>query len=131
MTTQEAAGAFEVVGATLPAWPDPGVAIAASRAGATGLLNLEHTTDRAAARTAVDRLAAFGRGSRGVKLRAGTPLAAELLPELPPAIGLVVLTAAEPAVLGAAIALSPGRRVLVECTTVEAARAALQAELRA
>jgi acyl transferase domain-containing protein/NAD(P)H-dependent flavin oxidoreductase YrpB (nitropropane dioxygenase family)/NADP-dependent 3-hydroxy acid dehydrogenase YdfG len=119
--------AFEIVGSTLAGWLDPAVAIAASRAGATGLLNLEHTTDLDAARSALTRLATFGRGSLGVKVRAGSAAAAELVPALPPAITLVVVAGPDAAGLGPAIALARagGRRVLAECTSVDEARAAV------
>jgi acyl transferase domain-containing protein/NAD(P)H-dependent flavin oxidoreductase YrpB (nitropropane dioxygenase family)/NADP-dependent 3-hydroxy acid dehydrogenase YdfG len=122
-------GAFEIIGSTLAGWPDPGVAIVASRAGATGLLDLAHTTDLDTARSAIARLAAFGRGSLGVKVQGGSRLAAELAGELPPAINLVVLAGAEAASAAPAIALArtAGRRVLVECTNVDAARAAVAA----
>src|SRR5262245_40930354 len=70
---------FELVGSTLDGWADPAVAIAASRAGATGLLNLEHATDVQAARAALERMTAFGRGSLGVKVGAGSVVAEAVL----------------------------------------------------
>jgi len=128
VTNPEADRAFEIVGATLPGWPDPAVAIAASRAGATGLLNLEHTTDLAAARSALARLGSFGRGSLGVKVRPGGGTSGDLAAHLPPAINLVVVAGADALSARSAIALvrAPGRRVLLECTSVEEARAALE-----
>src|SRR5262249_28182648 len=83
---------FEVVASTLAGWPDASVAIAGSRVGAIGLVNLEHVRDLEAAREALARLAAGGRGTLGVKVAAGS-LAADLLDELPPAVSLVVIAA--------------------------------------
>ena len=57
VTRPEPGRAFELVGSTLAGWPDPVVAIAASRAGATGLLNVEHSTDLETVRAAIGRLA--------------------------------------------------------------------------
>jgi len=127
LSNPQSGRAFEVVGSTLAGWPDPAVAIAASRAGATGLLNLEHTTDLDVARSAVARLATFGRGVLGVKVRAGSPAAAEIVAALPSAITLVVVAGAGTAGLGPAIAQAraDGRRILAECTSVEEARAAV------
>lgn len=67
---REPSRGFEILASTLAGWADPAIAIAASRAGATGILNLEDTFAAATARPALDRLARFGRGSLGVKLDA-------------------------------------------------------------
>ncbi len=48
--------------------PDPAIAIAASRAGAIGVLNLEFANDLPASRTAIDALSTYGRGRLGVLL---------------------------------------------------------------
>ncbi len=48
-----------------PSHRDPSIAIAASRAGALGLLNLEFTSDAAQARTSLLRLSTYGRGELG------------------------------------------------------------------
>ena len=116
---------FEIVVSTLPAWPDPSIAIAGSRAGATGVLNLEHVRDLDAARSALARLAGQGRGALGVKIAPGAP-ATRLLAELPPAITLVVVAASAGGGSDALIAQAraSGRRVWAECTTSQAARMA-------
>ena len=116
---------FEIVVSTLPAWPDPSIAIAGSRAGATGVLNLEHVRDLDAARSALARLAGQGRGALGVKIAPGSP-ATRLLAELPPAITLVVVAASAGGGSDALIAQAraSGRRVWAECTTSQAARMA-------
>ena len=60
------AGPFEITVATLPGLCDPGLAIAASRAGSLGLLDLTHLRDVATATTAVERLMRLARGRYGV-----------------------------------------------------------------
>jgi hypothetical protein len=120
---------FEVMVATMPGWPDPAPAIAASRSGATGLLNLEETSDSAVARSALDRLVAFGRGGLGLKVRLGSQLIPELLLDLPAPINTVVLTEAGAGSLRMAVERlrAPGRRILVECTCTDDAALALVA----
>jgi 3-oxoacyl-(acyl-carrier-protein) synthase/NAD(P)H-dependent flavin oxidoreductase YrpB (nitropropane dioxygenase family) len=118
---------FQVVVATLPGWPDPAVAIAGSRAGATGLLNLEDTRDAAEAVQAIEKLVRFGRGALGVKLRIGAPLVSEIGPALPSAVNLVVLAGGGSPLLDRTVEIvrAPGRRVFVECTSTADARRAL------
>src|SRR5688572_18415972 len=50
-------GAFAFAALTPPGEPDPSIAIAASRAGELGVLNLEYARDEQTALTAIDRLA--------------------------------------------------------------------------
>lgn len=88
MTQDASFQRFEIFAAALPVQVDPTVAIAASRAGACGVVNLEYVTDLALARSAVDRLARFGRGSLGVKLGTNEGRLADL--ELSSAITLSV-----------------------------------------
>src|SRR5262249_4046508 len=77
---------------TPPGSGDAALAIAACRAGAVGVLDLEFATDPAAARAALDRLNQFTSAPFGVKLgRDGGPLL-PLLAELPAGrLGWVVL----------------------------------------
>ena len=56
---------FEFIACNPAGWPDPGIAIAASRAQATGLLNIENTDDEEAARLAVGKLVRFGKKDLG------------------------------------------------------------------
>jgi acyl transferase domain-containing protein/NAD(P)H-dependent flavin oxidoreductase YrpB (nitropropane dioxygenase family)/NAD(P)-dependent dehydrogenase (short-subunit alcohol dehydrogenase family)/acyl carrier protein len=65
----------DLVVLTPPAHSDPGLAIAAARAGARGTLDLEWIADAATATTAFDRLAKFASGPFGVLLPAdGGPI---------------------------------------------------------
>ena len=70
--------------------PDSRLAIAGSRAGAIGVLNLEFTTDADAALAELARLEALGRGRCGVLLDDESPLLPTILGEH--AAGLVRLT---------------------------------------
>ncbi|HEY6361241.1 MAG TPA: SDR family NAD(P)-dependent oxidoreductase [Vicinamibacterales bacterium] len=118
---------FELLAGNLQACPDAGVAIAASRWGATALLNLEDVPlDRA--RAALDRLLAFGRGPFGVKLDASAA-ARSVAASLPDAVRLVVLSTSAspewPALVGGV--RRDARRVLCECTSEEQVRLAIAA----
>src|SRR5271157_303842 len=59
---------LDFIALTPPGEPDPAIAIAASRAGAIGVLNLEFADKQDAALAALRRLVAFGRGRFGVLL---------------------------------------------------------------
>ena len=121
---------LDIIASTVPGGVDPSVAIAASRAGATGVLNLEFTSDLEAARGALARLARLGRGRLGVKLgTAGLQAARRLAEELPDAVELVMIGVGEPDETRAVAETLRGRprRILAECTSVE--QAMLAAEL--
>ncbi|MEW6220232.1 MAG: hypothetical protein AB1634_11965, partial [Thermodesulfobacteriota bacterium] len=84
---------FELVAITPPFTAEPGVALAASRAGGLGLLDLEHVHDPELARRAVTRLAAGRPARTGLKLAArDAELVAELCRGLPAGCRTVVLT---------------------------------------
>src|SRR5262249_39253490 len=88
---------FELIAANVMGRPDAGVGIAASRWGATGVVNLEGIEDVVVARHAAARLLQFGRGRLGVKLDAADPQAdaiAAFGAALPDQINLLILTAA-------------------------------------
>jgi acyl transferase domain-containing protein/NAD(P)H-dependent flavin oxidoreductase YrpB (nitropropane dioxygenase family)/NAD(P)-dependent dehydrogenase (short-subunit alcohol dehydrogenase family) len=80
---------FAVVSPAGP--PDAAVAIAGSRAGAFGVLNLELAVDRGAALEEMDRLARHGRGRWGALLDDGE-LLAELLSAKPDGLHAVLLS---------------------------------------
>ena len=69
-------GAFAFAALTPPGEPDPSIAIAASRAGELGVLNLEYARDEQTALTAIDRLAtAVGNRRFGTSIRFAFPVA--------------------------------------------------------
>src|SRR5260370_400709 len=61
-------GSFRLIALTAPGRPDPAIAIAASRAGELGVLNLEHGGDAEAAGGAIDRMARYAQRECGIKL---------------------------------------------------------------
>jgi NAD(P)H-dependent flavin oxidoreductase YrpB (nitropropane dioxygenase family) len=114
---------------TLPGYPDPSIAIAASRAGALGVLDLEYVRDVDAARAALARLARWARGACGVKIDLANEDFAALLQELPPEIETILIARPSVAELSEqiqALQLSR-RRVLVEATDAQTAAAAASA----
>lgn len=112
--------AFQFIVSTLPGCPDIRVLRAASRAGATAILNLEAVRDAEAA------LAAFVRARAGrIGVRVDSPAVFELVRRsLSDALDVLVLTpdALSATVDAVASLRSPGRSILLECTTLEDAR---------
>ena len=113
------AGSFGFLVQNVSGRLDTGVPIAASRAGAVGILNFEGVTDLQAAHHALQRLERFGRGAWGVKFDSGSPLTGVLVETLPTEAAYVVLTAGSADRLHALVAQirrSP-RRVFLEVTS--------------
>ncbi|MPZ19325.1 MAG: SDR family oxidoreductase [Luteitalea sp.] len=120
--THKGRESFTIAASTIAGWPDPGIAIAASRSGGVGILNLVHVRDRAAARRAMHRLAQYGKGVLAVKLAPDEPeLSTDILHDLPAAVDLVIACAADAQTLETFVAAvrAIGRRVWLECTSVE------------
>lgn len=67
---------FQLIAYSPAGFADPSIAIAANRAGALGVLNLEHTRDPAQAQTALAKMARYAKHPFGIKLGS---TAAELL----------------------------------------------------
>src|SRR4051794_14926602 len=77
---------------TLPGYPRPDIAIAAGRAGALGVLDLEYTRDADGALNALADLAHRGKGERGVKIDpANEDVSPIVLRRLPHEIGTVII----------------------------------------
>jgi acyl transferase domain-containing protein/NAD(P)H-dependent flavin oxidoreductase YrpB (nitropropane dioxygenase family) len=73
--------------------PNPAVAIAASRAGGWGVLDLEYTKDKSLAVEAMANLCQYAKGGRGVKLdSADSKFFNTILSDLPEGLGVVILT---------------------------------------
>ena len=119
--------AFDFIVSTPAGTPDAGVAIAASRAGALGVLDLEFSPDPAAAALEVTRLLEAGRGRCAVRLPAGHH---ETLPALlngaPRPLDAVLLTDPDDAGLAVAVATVQAHhaRALVVVTDAAQARVA-------
>src|SRR4051794_26086960 len=77
---------------TLPGYPDPGIAIAASRSGALGLLDLEYAQDIDTALAAATRMAELGQAAVGVKIDLSREdFAAPLIRRLPREIATILI----------------------------------------
>jgi hypothetical protein len=59
---------FHVIALTLPGQSNPAVAIAATRAGGWGVLDLEYAKDRDLAVDSISRLCRYAKGECGIKL---------------------------------------------------------------
>jgi acyl transferase domain-containing protein/NAD(P)H-dependent flavin oxidoreductase YrpB (nitropropane dioxygenase family)/NAD(P)-dependent dehydrogenase (short-subunit alcohol dehydrogenase family) len=119
--TRNGSESFTVAASTITGWPDAGIAIAASRSGAVGILNLL-ACDLTAARRALDRLARYGKGALAVKLAPDeAELSNHILRDLPAAVDLAIATAADAQTLEAFVSAvrAIGRRVWLECTSIE------------
>jgi acyl transferase domain-containing protein/NAD(P)H-dependent flavin oxidoreductase YrpB (nitropropane dioxygenase family)/NAD(P)-dependent dehydrogenase (short-subunit alcohol dehydrogenase family) len=116
---------FSLVALTPPAMLEPSIAIAASRAGALGVLDLEFADDERAAQQAVDKLARHTQQPCGVKLAGGTEqLTGAILGRLPDAVGTVLLTPDHPDNLLRHVETlhRQSRKVLLEATSVAEAK---------
>lgn len=119
---------FQFLVATPPGDCEPSLAIAASRAGAIGLLDAEHARDYAAVLDAATACARFAGAPFGLKCGADQPeLIQALLAATISQLQLVVLT--RPTLPGAAALAeslrASGRQVLLEVTGLGELRAAL------
>ena len=59
---------MQIIALSLPGYPDPGIPVAASRAGGLGVLDLEFEADARLALERLSTLARLGGAQRGVKL---------------------------------------------------------------
>ncbi len=110
--------------------PDPSLAIAGSRAGALGLLNLEFATDLVGAASALETLAAKSSGRFGVLLSSDAQELLDLvLARTDVRFEVVALSGAEPVAIARAVAAvhQSGRLAYVVVRTLEEARAGQEA----
>jgi len=118
---------FQVVAFTPPGSADPAIAIAASRAGGLGVLDLEFTGDVNIAINAINTMIRQARGACGIKLSShDEAFVNSLIPRLPQEIRVAILTPASQSQLTAYIDLfhSQNRLVVCEVTSIEEARLA-------
>ena len=116
---------LQLVAINPPGLADPSVAIAASRAGGVGILNLELVVDPQRAQAAIGALVRFGRPTLGVMLDStATEFVEQVLAELPEQVAVVVLTSADPEVLRRHVATLRGqdRQIWLEVTDIAEAR---------
>src|SRR5262245_27377362 len=118
---------FRILCVTLPGQADASIAIAASRAGEPGLVDLSFARDEAAALEAVASLQRHGRGDRGVRLDPrDADFAVRIARGLSEDIRIVALAACEPerSPESARLFRRDGRTLLQEVTSLEQALAA-------
>ena len=107
---------------TLPGFPDPALAVAACRAGAWGILDLEFERDASGARGALARLQSLARSAFGVKLDADAgKFAASVLASAPELCRVALLTGRDTEALAilAREAHSRSMRILIEVRSRE------------
>ena len=120
---------FSLIALTPAGLDDPAIAIAASRAGELGVLDLGCSRDVRSARAAIEQLTRFGTGRLGVRLSDAHPaFLSEVLSSLPDAFELVVLSSRDPERHGEVVRdlEADGRRVLLEVTDIVQARAGVE-----
>ena len=116
---------FHFAALTLPGLIDPAIAIAASHAGAIGVLDLTYATDEHTALAAMAKLVRYAKGSCGLKLDACSPrLIESILPQLPEQIQFVILTPADADRSTPYVHALRGRKltVLLETISIDEAR---------
>ncbi len=115
---------FYLVALTPPGLPDPSLAIAASRAGGLGILDLEYTKDLNVAMGALEKIAAQTDYAFGIKLNGKDDASiADITPALPENIWVVILTSWQDTNFGKYIEKfhSENRQVILEITSLEQA----------
>jgi malonyl CoA-acyl carrier protein transacylase len=117
---------FDFIVATPPGLADPSLAIAASRAGAIGVLDLQFAADTARALTAVEILGRQAHGRCGIKLDScESPLYDRVLSELPDRISVIVLSPIDPTLVADRVRALRGRHLTVLLEVISEAEARL------
>jgi acyl transferase domain-containing protein/NAD(P)H-dependent flavin oxidoreductase YrpB (nitropropane dioxygenase family)/NAD(P)-dependent dehydrogenase (short-subunit alcohol dehydrogenase family) len=84
---------FQLMAITAPAMANPSIAVAAARAGALGILDLEFARDQEAALTALVKLGTYGKNDCGVKLAGrAEKFFTRVTSGLPPTVKFVILS---------------------------------------
>jgi acyl transferase domain-containing protein/NAD(P)H-dependent flavin oxidoreductase YrpB (nitropropane dioxygenase family)/NAD(P)-dependent dehydrogenase (short-subunit alcohol dehydrogenase family)/acyl carrier protein len=115
---------FHIFALTLPGQPDPAIAIAATRAGGAGVLDLEYTRDMELAVDSMQRLVRYAKGECGIKLDGSdSKFCHAVLAAMPAGIQAVLLTFGDPRAMQRQVAALHRRklRVLLEITSQEQA----------
>ena len=116
---------FRVIALTPPGANNPSIAIAASRAGEWGILDLEYCADQDTALAAIARLAKHAKNHCGVKLDSNADqLFDAVIAALPDPVRIVVLAGSDHAAVPSRIGAlhKKGLTVLLEVTSLEEAR---------
>ncbi len=121
---------FTIAVSNVSGWADAGPAVAAARAGAAGILNLENIGSAEVAAATVTRAVSLTRrakGELGVRIAAGVNWAEDFLRSLPDEIAFVVIAAGESANYSKLKAASGHKRRLLEVTSSTQAAGARKA----
>ncbi len=118
---------FQILAQNVSGWIDTEIILAATRAGYSGILNLEGVTDLASARDAVARLSRYARTGFGIKVESDWPEAGAFLSEIPDTLEFVVLIPGDDDERCPRLVEQlhrAGRKVRFEVTSLEEARLA-------
>jgi len=116
---------FQVIVLTLPGLPEPSLAIAASRAGGLGVLDLEYIRDEQTAFKAIQQLIKYAPNDVGLKLNSrAQEFFAKITAELPEQIKTVILTFGERTQMQEQVEFlhRKGIKVLLEATCLNMAQ---------
>lgn len=84
---------FRLIALTPPCLPEPSIAIAASRAGEIGIIDLEHVENEQEGLDAISKLARYAKKDCGIKLHGGdAPFATRIISKLPRQVDVAILT---------------------------------------
>jgi acyl transferase domain-containing protein/NAD(P)H-dependent flavin oxidoreductase YrpB (nitropropane dioxygenase family)/NADP-dependent 3-hydroxy acid dehydrogenase YdfG len=115
---------FHVIALTLPGQPDPSVAIAATRAGAWGVLDLEYIKDTDLAVDSIKQLCRYAKGDCGIKLDGSdTKFCHEVFTDVPGGLQVVILTFSAEQKLRKQVATLHRRKLKVLLETTSRAQA--------
>lgn len=115
---------FDFIVVTPPGLADPSLAIAASRAGALGVLDLQFVGDTHRALAAVHTLARQSRGRCGIKFDSrASPLFDRVLSELPQGISVAILSPTDPERVLECVSALRARQVTVVLEVISEAEA--------
>lgn len=116
---------FHIICITPPALPDPAIAIAASRAGGIGILDLEFTNDLPLALDVVNKTGIYAKHDCGIKISGeDVNLINAIVQNLPDKISVVILTFTNPDILLKHIETlhHHNRFVVLEVTSIDQAK---------
>ena len=116
---------FHVIALTLPGQPDPAVAIAATRDGGWGDLDLEYIKDKDLAVDSIKQLCRYAKGECGIKLDGSdTKFCHEVVTDVPRGLQVVILTFSTAQKLRKQVATLHRRKlkVLLETTSWQQAK---------
>ncbi|MCF6153686.1 MAG: SDR family NAD(P)-dependent oxidoreductase [Candidatus Brocadia sp.] len=116
---------FRLIALTPPCLPDSSIAIAASRAGEIGIIDLEYTNNDQEALNTISKLTRYAKKGCGIKLYSGDdPFVTSIISKLPGQVDIAILTSDNPELLNKQVQLLKLKNitVLLEVTSLDQAR---------